>query len=254
MSGVPVDIRGLTVQRRLPDEPPILRAVSLSIPAGSRHGLIGASGSGKSTLLRALLGLVPVGSGGIRVGDLGVPAPDRASRQLLARTVAWIPQDAVGSLDPCMTAREAVAEGLRLHGIAAGRDASRRAADHLVRVGIPADAFDRRPGELSGGQAQRVAVARALAAEPGLVLADEPTSALDPLVQARLLNLLFDHCTASGATVLLVAHTLGIVRRFCDVVTVLHDGSIVETGPVSDVLDRPAHEVTRALIAAELQP
>ena len=208
MSGVPVDIRGLTVLRGAPGEPPILRDVSISLQAGSRHALIGASGSGKSTLLRALLGLAPVGSGVIRIGDVGVPAPDRASRRLLARTVAWIPQDAAGSLDPCMTAREAVAEALRLHGIAAGRDASRRAADSLARVGIPADAFDRRPGGLSGGQAQRVAIVRALATGPGLVLGDEPTSALDPLVQARLLHLLFDQCAASGATVLLVAHSL----------------------------------------------
>jgi peptide/nickel transport system ATP-binding protein len=254
MSGVSLEIRGLTVPRGRPGDPPILDDVSLSMAAGVRHGLIGASGSGKSTLLRAVLGRVPAACGAVRVGEWTVPAADRASSRMLARTVAWIPQDAAGSLDPCMTAREAVAEGLLLHGIASGREAGRVAAEHLERVGIPADAFDRRPGELSGGQSQRVAVARALATGPGLVLADEPTSALDPLLQARLLHLLFERCAASGATVLLVAHTLGIVRRFCDAVTVLQDGRIVETGATPDVLDRPAHPVTRALIAAELLP
>lgn len=251
MTGVPLEIRHLTVGRVRPSDPPVLADVSLSIPAGTRHALVGPSGSGKSTLLRAVLGRAPVASGGIRVGDLPVPGQDRATRRVLARTVAWIPQDAAGSLDPCMTARAAVAEGIRLRAGKGTRDALARAEEALARVGLPGDAFDRLPGGLSGGQAQRVAIARALATGPGLVLADEPTSALDPLVQARVLNLLFDLCAASGVTVVLVAHALGIVDRFCDSVSVLADGRMVETGPVIEVLGRPTHAVTRALIAAE---
>jgi len=251
MSGVAVDLRDVVVPRGRPGDPPILDRVTLSLPAGARHALVGGSGSGKSTLLRVLLGRMPVASGSVRVGDIDIPPVDAASRRRLARTVAWIPQDAAGSLDPCMTARVAVAEGPRLHGIASGRDADAMAVAGLSRVGLPGDAFDRRPGEMSGGQAQRVAIARALATRPGLVLADEPTSALDPLVQARILALLFDLCDESGATVLIVAHSLGIVRRWCGTVGVMHDGCIVESGAAAEVLDHPAHDVTRALVEAD---
>jgi peptide/nickel transport system ATP-binding protein len=247
-----VEVRGLVVPRAAPGLPPILDRVSLDVAPGERRGLVGPSGSGKSTLLRALLGRVPVAAGTVRVGDLAVPGTDRASRRALARTVAWIPQDAAGALDPGMTAARAVAEGLRIHGTASGRDADRLAREWLARVGLPAGAADRPPGELSGGQAQRVALARALAPGPGLVLADEPTSALDPLVAARMLHLLFDLCDSSGATVVLVAHALGLVRRWCGSVTVLQDGQVAEQGTVAQVLDRPGHEVTRALLAAEV--
>lgn len=251
MSGVTVDVRDVVVSRGRPGDPPILDRVTLSLPAGARHALVGGSGSGKSTLLRVLLGRVPVASGTVRLGDVDIPPLGVDARGRLARTVAWIPQDAAGSLDPRMTARAAVAEGPRLHGLASGRDADAMAEAGLSRVGIPANAFERRPGEMSGGQAQRVAIARALATRPGLVLADEPTSALDPLVQARILALLFDQCDELGATVLIVAHSLGIVRRWCATVGVMHDGRIVESGAVADVLDRPAHEVTRALVEAD---
>ena len=251
MRGVAVDVRAaVTVLERAPATP-ILDGLDFHASAGSRHGIVGGSGSGKTTLARALLGRVALRSGTLRVGDFDVPPPARA-RLAFARTVGLIAQDAVGSLDPVAPVWRSVVEGVRLQGSLGGRREARELALTLFRrVGLADDLLDRLPSQLSGGQCQRVGIARALATRPGLLVADEPTSALDPFLQARVLDLLEEIRAECGATLVLVAHSLAIVRSRCDDVTVLHAGRAVETGPVGRVLGAPSHPRTRALVGAE---
>ena len=248
MPGLPVEVRAaVTVLDRAPGRP-VLDGVDLSVAAGGRHGIVGGSGSGKTTLGRIILGRALLRSGSVRVGDLAPPGTGRAGRLAFAASVGHVPQDAVGSLDPSWPVWRSVVEPLRLQGRA---DAARSRAAGLFRdSGLDKALLDRLPRELSGGECQRVCIARAMACGPGLVVADEPTSALDPLVQAQVLDLVASAATA-GTTVVLIAHRLRLVRARCDTVTVLCEGRVVEAGPVDRVLADPRHPHTRALIDAE---
>ena len=229
----------------------VLCNVSLRVERGQTVALVGESGSGKSTLARAVLGLVRAQSGSIALDGREV----RGSRQALGearRRVAMTFQDPVGSLSPRLTVRSLLFEALGLRGHAGER--AGRAAELLSLVGLSPDLLGRFPHELSGGQARRVGVARALALEPELLLADEPTSGLDVSVQGEVLNLLVDVQRRLGLALLLICHDMAVVRLVADRVAVLYLGRVVEEGPVDQVLGAPRHPYTRALLAANPPP
>ncbi|MFK4762277.1 ATP-binding cassette domain-containing protein [Microbacterium sp. ZW T5_45] len=232
---------------------PLVQGVSLEVHPGECVAIVGESGAGKSLTARALLGLLPTGarvdSERLRVDGTDVRTlGERGWRRLRGARIALVSQDALVSLDPLQRIGTEIAEPLRLHGL----DASpQRVLSLLARVSMP-DAPRRarqHPHELSGGLRQRALIASALAAEPGILVADEPTTALDATVQARILGLLREIAKA-GTAVLFISHDFAAVRRLADRVLVMRDGEIVEQGPVSEVLENPAHEYTRTLIDA----
>jgi peptide/nickel transport system ATP-binding protein len=221
--------------------------VSLSVRPGETLGIVGESGCGKSTLGRALIGLEPLAGGVVRLQDAEVTdalPPDRRRRAQM------IFQDPVGALNPLMTVREALAEPLRVHRLLPLEQIPARVDELMRLVGLQSDLAGRRPAELSGGQCQRVGIARALAVEPDLIVADECVSALDVSIQAQVLALLADLRARLGLTLVFISHDLGVVRQFCDRVAVLYLGRVVEEGPVEEVLSRPRHPYTAALRAA----
>ncbi|MFF5138217.1 oligopeptide/dipeptide ABC transporter ATP-binding protein [Streptomyces sp. NPDC013157] len=224
-----------------------VRGVSLTVAAGSAFGLVGESGSGKSTLARAALGLLRSSSGTSLVGGTDITTARRAELRTVRRDAAMVFQNPVAALNPRRTAAASVGEPLRLQGL--GRaETVRRTAALLDQVGLTATHGARLPHELSGGQCQRVGIARALATSPRLLVLDEPTSALDVSVQAQILNLLLDLKASLGFAFLLISHDLDVVRHMSDTLGVMYRGRLVESGPAGPLLASPAHPYTRALL------
>ncbi len=219
------------------------------IAAGEAVGLVGESGSGKTTIGRLLVGLdrPTEGSVAYRGTELrSLPRRDRARARL---RLPMIFQDPWGALDPRSTVEESVGEALRARGLPRG--ARREAALGLLdRVGLPADLLRRYPHELSGGQRQRASIARALGCEPELIVADEPTSALDTVSRAQILALLADLHRTRGLSFLLISHDLAAVEQIAERIYVLYAGKVVESGPARELIARPLHPYTEALVAA----
>lgn len=230
---------------------PILCGVSLSVGRGESVALVGESGSGKTTLARAVMGLQRASSGSVALD--GQVIRDAAGRARLRREAAMMFQDATASLSPRLTVGYLVTEPFRIHGQPL-RDPEAVAAGLLGKVGLPPAIARRYPHELSGGQARRVGVARALALNPRLVIADEPTAGLDVSVQAEVLNLMSDLRAGMGLAYLIITHNLALVRHVADRVVVLYLGRVVEEGPTAQVFAAPAHPYTASLIAAEPRP
>lgn len=230
---------------------PILKDVTLSVARGESVALVGESGSGKTTLARAVMGLQAVSGGEIALD--GQLVEGRRGHARLRRDTAMMFQDATASLSPRLTVGYLVTEPFRIHGVALP-DADATARDLLARVGLPPGIARRYPHELSGGQARRVGVARALALKPRLVIADEPTAGLDVSVQAEVLNLMADLRAEMGLAYLIITHNLALVRHVADRVVVLYLGRVVEEGPTAQVFAAPAHPYIASLIAAEPRP
>ncbi|MEV4915876.1 ATP-binding cassette domain-containing protein [Streptomyces tirandamycinicus] len=225
-----------------------LHEVSLTVAPGSTVGVVGESGSGKSTLARIVAGLERPDSGRVLVG--GKPLPRRGRRLREARRgIGFVFQDPYASLDPRFTIEQIVGEPLRAHGLwrEGGRE---RVLELLDAVGMGGVSPDSYPGEFSGGQRQRLCVARALAARPDLVICDEPTSALDVSVQAQILNLLQDLQDSLQVSYLFITHDLNVVRRIADEVVVVRDGRVREHGSARRVIGEPRDPYTRALLDA----
>ena len=228
-----------------------LTAVSLTLRAGETLGIVGESGSGKSTLARAALRLLEASSG--RVVWMGrelatLPAPELRA---LRRDLQIIFQDPLGSLDPRMTVAETVAEPLRVHEPSLGAIARGAAvAAVLARVGLSASIAERYPHELSGGQCQRVGIARAMVLKPRLLVCDEPVSALDAPTQQQVIALLAELRAASGLSLLFISHNLALVRRLCERVLVLYLGRMMELAPAPALFATPRHPYSRELLAA----
>jgi peptide/nickel transport system ATP-binding protein len=222
--------------------------VHLSLAGGRHLGLVGDSGAGKSTLLRLLLGLEQVDAGNIRVTGRPVRPGSAASLRWLRRTVQVVAQDAPGSLDPRMSVGAVVAEPLRLLRVPGDR--RRRVAEVLTAVGLQPAAASRRPGEFSGGEQQRIALARALAPRPRLLIGDELTGALDPVLRTHIVELLQTLSRSEGLQLLIVSHDLGVISALCDEVAVLSGGRVVEHGSIGQVLGQPRSAVTGRLIRA----
>jgi peptide/nickel transport system ATP-binding protein len=221
---------------------PVLRDISLTVPAGSCTAVVGPSGSGKTTLARCLAGLHRPARGSVEWREDGAERGRGAPVQLVA-------QDARGALNPRESVRAALLRPLRGVRRRTADAASREAVRLLGLVGLDADVLARRPGELSGGQRQRVALARTLAAEPRVLVCDEITSALDPETAGGVLELLDSLRRTLGVTVVMVTHDLGAAARHAERVVVLDAGRVVEAGAVGRVLTAPEHPVTRELLA-----
>jgi len=235
----------------------VLRGASLEVGIGEVRGLVGESGAGKSMLGRAVLGLLPanavIGSGTVQFEGrdlIAMPEPER--RNLLGRRIALIPQDPMTSLNPVKRVGSQIVALLRHHLALSKGDALERATELLVEVAIrePRRVLELYPHEISGGMRQRVLIAMAFACDPSLVIADEPTTALDVTVQRQVLQLVERLRQRHGAAILFVTHNLGVVAKICRTMTVLHAGRVLEEGETADVLTRPRHPYTRALLAA----
>jgi oligopeptide/dipeptide ABC transporter ATP-binding protein len=210
-------------------------------------GVVGESGCGKTTLARTLLGLEQPSNGEVRFDGNAI---DRAANRSLRRTVQMVFQDSDQSLNPRMRVSELVQEPLRMHGI--GRaERVLRAANALEDAGLaPAERFwHRAPAELSSGQRQRVAIACAVVTDPAGLICDEPVSAVDASVRAQLLHLLLGLRRARGLALLLITHDIGLAWSLCDRVAVMYLGRVIELGAATDVVERPQHPYTQALIA-----
>ena len=214
-----------------------VKGVSFTLGEGEIVGIVGQSGSGKSTIAKALMGLESIAGGTVNRADV---------------SMQMVFQDAVGSLNPRMTIRQTLAEVLRYGKGIPRRD--EKIDDRISRllgyVGLSAAVLDQYPREMSGGQCQRVSIARALACEPDVLIADEPVSALDVSVQARILNLLRELRHELDLSILLIAHDLAVVKNVCDRVCVMQRGLFVDVGNAADVFEKPQSEYTKRLLAA----
>jgi peptide/nickel transport system ATP-binding protein len=228
--------------------------VSLDINAGETVGLVGETGCGKSTLGKTILRLVEPQAGQILFD--GVDLADISSRQLRAqrRRLQMVFQDPFASLNPRHSIGDILATPLKVHGLGRRNERSRRVDDMLERVGLPPSAVSRYPHEFSGGQRQRLGIARALILGPELLICDEPVSALDLSIQAQILNLLAAMKHEFKLSLLFISHDLSVVRYFADRVLVMYLGRIVETGSHEQIWQRPLHPYTRALIDAVPDP
>lgn len=227
--------------------------VSFEIGKGETLGLVGESGSGKSTIARALMGLVHPQEGSILFDGQELTELAGAARKPYRRRMAMMFQDPVGSLSPRLTVRSLLMEPFQIHGIT-DRDPAAE-ADRLLRlVGLPEHFARRYPHQLSGGQARRVGVARALALEPDLIIADEPTAGLDVSVQGEVLNLLSRLQQELGIAILIITHNLNVVRHMTDRMAIMYLGRFVEVGPTEEIFARPRHPYTEALLSANPEP
>jgi peptide/nickel transport system ATP-binding protein len=222
--------------------------VTLTIPKRAIVGLVGESGSGKTTLCRVLIGLLRASSGTITLD--GRPIERHLAHDPLAfrRRVQMLLQDAVASLSPRMTVRRTLEEPIQIHNLPA-EESQERLRGILKRLGLPEDVLTKFPHQISGGQARRVGVARALVMRPELIVADEPTAGLDVSVQGELLNLLLDLRREFDLTYLLVSHNLNVVRRVTDRTAVMYLGQIVEEAETRALFHRAAHPYTAALLS-----
>ena len=237
-----------------------VKGVSFTLGKGEILGIVGESGSGKSTIAKTLMGLEKPSSGRIQVKVRGEGEQRKSSAVHLkpssSPNIQMIFQDAVGSLNPRMTVRETLEEVLRVRDskrtTTRRKDSKRTTTSEglLELVGLSRAILDQYPREMSGGQCQRVSVARALACEPEVLIADEPVSALDVSVQARVLNLLRDLRCELGLSILLVAHDLAVVKNVCDRICVMEKGLFVDCGDAADVFDHPTSDYTKRLLSA----
>ena len=224
--------------------------VSLALNEGETLGLVGESGCGKSTLCRTALQLTRPTSGSVRFEGRELVGLSQRELRPLRRQMQMIFQDPFASLNPRKRIGQIIGEPMALHGLADGAELKRRVQGLLDRVGLQAEHYNRFPHEFSGGQRQRLGIARALGLQPKLIIADEPVSALDVSVQAQIINLLEDLQSEFGLSYLFVAHDLGVVRHVSDRVAVMYLGKVVENSPAADLYENPRHPYTRALLSA----
>lgn len=228
--------------------------VSFTLEKGETLALVGESGAGKSTTGRLVLRLIEPDAGSIRFEDVDLR---QLTSQELRRTrprMQMIFQDPYSSLDPHLPVAESVGEPLLVHFGLGRKEREKRSIELLERVGISRRAMERYPAELSGGQLQRIAIARALATEPSMIVADEPVAALDVSIRAQVLNLMNDLQRELGIAYLFITHDLGLVQVIADRIAVMNTGSIVEQGRVADVFANPSEEYTKELLAAVPSP
>jgi peptide/nickel transport system ATP-binding protein len=227
-----------------------VNGVSLTVRAGETVSLVGESGCGKTTTGRAVMGLIPITAGDVRVEGRSILGLDRQGMREVRRNMQYIFQDPFASLNPVLPVEDIVAEPLRIHGIYDEMGGLRYITDLFDMVGLSAQMFGRYPSEFSGGQKQRIGIARALALKPRLVILDEPVAALDMSIQAQILNLLQDLQRDLGLGYLFIAHNLSVVRQISDRVAVMYLGRIVEESARNPLYDVPTHPYTQSLLSA----
>lgn len=236
--------------KRTVDHVRAVDGVSLDVYPGEIVALVGESGCGKSTLGFSLLGLTPPTSGTLALRGETVDIRNPASWKPYRRDFQIVFQDPHTSLNPRLTVFELLSEPLRVHRIVPPTQLRTEAASLLCQVGLPEDALDRFPHAFSGGQRQRLCIARALGVRPKLIVCDEVVSALDVSVQAQIVNLLLDLKKTHGLALLFITHDLSLVRAIADRVLVMNAGKLVEEGTAAGLFAHPRQEYTKALLAA----
>ncbi len=227
--------------------------VSFRIEAGETYAIVGESGSGKTTVIRAIAGLIPSQGGSVKFEGRELRGLAEREFRPLRRDIAMMFQDPSGSLSPRQTVRSIITEPYRIQGMK-GRDQDAEARRLLEMVGLTKDFAGRYPYQLSGGQARRVGVARALALEPKLILADEPTAGLDVSVQGELLNLLNDLRERLGLAMAIITHNLSVVRHVADRMGIMYLGRFIEEGTTEAIFASPRHPYTLCLLSANPEP
>jgi oligopeptide/dipeptide ABC transporter ATP-binding protein len=227
--------------------------VSFHLNKGETFGLVGESGSGKTTLGRAIIGLVNAQEGSIRFEGQELVGLSRRAFKQVRRNIAMMFQDPVASLSPRKKVRSQLVEPFKIHGIT-GKDLGEEARRLLRLVGLHEGYSGAYPHQLSGGQARRVGVARALALSPKMIIADEPTAGLDVSVQGEILNLMNRLQDELGLSYLVITHNLPVVRHISDRLAIMYLGRFVETGPTDEIFAEPAHPYTLGLLAAVPEP
>lgn len=241
------------IQGRSPKGLDAVLDVSLTVRPGETLGVVGESGSGKSTLGRAILNLVPVSNGQVLFEGKEIQSLAERNFKPLRRNMAMMFQDPNGSLSPRMTVRALITEPLLIHGETAC-DLDREAERLADMVRLPRALLNRFPHQLSGGQARRVGVARALALSPRLIIADEPTAGLDVSVQGEILNLMSDLQAEHGLGYLIITHNLPVIRHISDRIAIMYLGRIVEQGPADEIFRHQYHPYTASLVEGVPQP
>ena len=241
--------RGL-IFRRAAGTVKAVDGVTLTVRRGEVLGLVGESGCGKSTLARTILQLLPTTAGTVLLGGRNLTEAGAAEVRAARRDLQMIFQDPYASLNPRLTVFDTLAEPMSVHGVCPPEEIPARVASLMERVGLAPRFVRKYPHEFSGGQRQRIAIARALALAPRIIVADEPVSALDVSIQAQILNLLAGLCRDMNLALVFIAHDLAVVKHISDRVAVMYLGRVVELGSALDIIERPAHPYTRALVSA----
>ncbi|WP_221031737.1 ABC transporter ATP-binding protein [Actomonas aquatica] len=224
--------------------------VDLKVQQGEVLGLVGESGCGKSTLARTVMQLVPTTGGTVVLEGRNLTSSSDSDVLSIRRDLQMVFQDPYASLNPRSTVFATLAEPLLVHKVCKSSEVTARVTELMKTVGLAPRFMQKYPHEFSGGQRQRIAIARALALRPKVVIADEPVSALDVSIQAQILNLLADLVRKMGLSLIFIAHDLSVVKHISDRVAVMYLGKIVEIGKAEDIIEKPAHPYTRALVSA----
>ncbi len=228
--------------------------VSFDVEQGKTMGLVGESGCGKSTVARLILKLLETDEGKIIFKGRNISRFSEKEMKPFRKEVQIIFQDPFGSLNPRMTVGQCIEEGIRILGVKRASARKERLENLLNMVGMSYDSADRYPHEFSGGQRQRIGIARALSVEPSLIVCDEPVSALDVSIQAQIINLLKDLQDQLGLSYLFISHDLNIVGYLCDTISVMYNGSIMESASSEDIFNHPYHPYTISLLSAVPNP
>jgi oligopeptide transport system ATP-binding protein len=239
-----------TVFRRQVGAVKAVDGIDLEIKTGEILGLVGESGCGKSTLARTIMQLMPITDGAVVLEGRDLSKISKRSVRAERVNFQMIFQDPYASLNPRMTVYDTLSEAIRTRQKFTGKALVAKVAELMKTVGLPANQMRRYPHEFSGGQRQRIAIARALAPEPRLIIADEPVSALDVSIQSQILNLILRLCRERELTMIFISHDISVVKYISDRIAVMYLGRLVEVGPAAQIVDRPLHPYTRALISA----
>jgi peptide/nickel transport system ATP-binding protein len=224
--------------------------VSMAFEKGKTYGLVGESGSGKSTTGKAIIGLEKITSGSVIYEGENVTNQRRKRDSAFNREIQMIFQDSHSAMNPRKRVRDIIAEPIRNFLNLSPQEETRRIIELLEIVGMSEEAMVKYPHEFSGGQKQRLGIARAVACNPKMIIADEPVSALDLSVQAQVLNFMKDIQTEYGLSYLFISHDLGVVRHMCDHISIMYKGRFVETGTRDDIFNNPQHIYTNRLLSA----